>query len=250
MKIAGRHEMDRLAIRVHYDWGVKSFPVSTAPCFLKEEIMSTIVEKMPEQVGKGYITVRREDTGEIIWEAENVITNTVKWLFARLAANVLPTDPAPPYIQGHEPQYGIWGLALGTGDPSWAPQTQPVETPTQTALITEVKRKPLSSIRFVDGSFIPLAGFSLKVDFQTIINATTDSLIGIGIREMGLIGGGTIPAPGPTNMLTAPYFNPADTSGPGGGPSVNTVILINYKTLPPLILPSGVNIIFSWVLTF
>jgi hypothetical protein len=58
-------------------------------------------------------------------------------------------------------------------------------------------------------------------------------------------------------MLTAPFFN--------GNPSsyvnpvtqqVNvtamqqTVILINYKTLPPLNLPPGINIIFSWIFQF
>jgi hypothetical protein len=204
-----------------------------------------ISEHMPQMICKGRIVARREDTGEVIWSADNIIVNTVKWLFARLAANVNPNDPAPPYQQGHEPLYGIWGLALGTGSPSWAPETQPVETPTQTALIAEVLRKPLSQVRYVDSNFNPLAIFSLQVDFQTVVNATTDNLTGVGIREMGLIGGGTFTAPGPTNMLTAPYFDPTALT-----PNMNSVILVNYKTLPPLILPAGVNIIFSWILSF
>ena len=207
------------------------------------------VEQIPSQIGKGHIRAIRQDNGQVIWEAENVITNTTKWLFARLAANIIPGDAAPPYTQGHEVLYGIWGLALGTGSPSWAPETQPVETPTQTALITEVKRKPLSQVQYVDSNFNPLPGFSLQVDFQTVVNATTDGLTGVGIREMGLISGGTVLGSTPTNMLTAPYFNPADTSL-DGGPNVNSVVLVNYKTLPPLILPSGVNIIFSWILSF
>jgi hypothetical protein len=32
--------------------------------------------------------------------------------------------------------------------------------------------------------------------------------------------------------------------------ALDTVVLINYKTLPPLPLPPGINLIFSWVLTF
>jgi hypothetical protein len=212
-----------------------------------------LVERMPDQIQAGRFQIKREDTGEVLYEDHNIITNTVKWLFAYLMANYTPGEtftPQQPYQQGQAqgPLYGIWGLALGTGSPTWAPQTQPAETPTQTALISQVLRKPLSSINYVDANFNPLGKFTLQVDFQTVINATTDNLIGVGIREMGLIGGGTFN--GPTNMLTAPYFNPLDTSGPGGGPSVNSVILINYKTLPPLILPSGVNIIISWVLSF
>lgn len=211
-----------------------------------------LTEQMADQIQSGRFQIRREDTGEVLYQDDNVITNTVKWLFAFLMANYFPGEPftpQQPFKQGHGPLYGIWGLALGTGSPTWAPQTQPAETPTQTALISQVLRKPLSSINYVDTNFNPQSKFTLQVDFQTVINATTDNLIGVGIREMGLIGGGEFNSPD-SDMLTAPYFNPADTSGPGGGPTMNSVILINYKTLPPLILPSGVNIIFSWVLSF
>lgn len=214
-----------------------------------EKKPSILADKTTEQIKKGAIIIRREDTGEILFEDHNIITNTVKYLFARLMANFSPGDVNVPFTQGHEPLYGVWGLALGTGSPNWAPQTQPVETPTQTALITPVLRKPLGQISFVDQSFNPVSEFTLQVNFQTTINATTDGLIGVGIREMGLIGGGTNVG-GPTNMVTAPFFNPQDVSGPGGGPSMNSVVLVNYKTLPPLVLPGGVNVIFSWILSF
>jgi hypothetical protein len=212
------------------------------------------LERLPDPVGKGTLRITREDTGEILFEDDNIITNTVKWLFALLMSNYAPGQaftPQQPYQQGEGQGalFGIWGLALGTGSPTWAPQTQPAETPTQTALISQVLRKPLSVIQFVDSNYNPLDTFSLQIDFQTTINATTDNLVGVGIREMGLIGGGQYGSPN-TDMLTAPYFSPSDTSGPGGGPSMNSVVLINYKTLPPLILPSGVNIIFSWILSF
>jgi hypothetical protein len=204
---------------------------------------------------RGHIRIMREDTGEILFEEKNVIVNTVKWLFARLMAESSGAlsgatgNPSYPNI----PQFGIWGLALGAGDNSWPPETQPVETPEQTALISEFKRKQCSKIRYVDSELNPITGLSLQVDFQTIVNATTDNILQ-PIREMGLIGGGTstttaLPAPFTVTPVTdlsnplTPYFDP-------NSPSLDSVILINYKTLPPLPLPPGINLIFSWVLSF
>jgi hypothetical protein len=219
----------------------------------KIDLGTDIVDMKPAKIN---IRVINAESGEVLWTGHNIIVNVVKWLFARLMANALPNSPAPPYtlgstqpIQAADPLYGIWGLALGAGSPSWAPETQPDPSPVQTALIAEFLRKPLSRINYVDVNFNPLNQFSTMVDFQTTVNATTDNITQ-GIREMGLIGGGTIVDPNngnnPTNMLTAPYFNPASTPpGPAG-----SVVLVNYKTLPPLILPAGVDIIFSWVLSF
>jgi hypothetical protein len=199
-------------------------------------------------IAEANVSVKREDTGEVLYEAHNVIVNVSKWLFARLMANVNPNDPNPPYQQGHEALYGIWGLAFGAGDPSWAPETQPDPTPAQTQLVAQFLRKKLSRVNFVDSNQNPLNTLSTIVDFQTTINATTDN-ISQAIREMGLIGGGTFGSNPPstqTDMQQAPYFNP---SAVPPGPA-NSVVLINYLTLPPLILPPGVNIIISWVLAF
>src|SRR5271168_4986363 len=208
-----------------------------------------MVDMKPAKIN---IRVLNAKTGEVLWTGHNIIVNVVKFLFARLMANALPNAPAVPYTLGEagvsaDPLYGIWGLAVGAGSPSWAPETQPDPSPVQTALIAEFLRKPLSRINYVDANFNPLAQFSTMVDFQTTVNATTDNITQ-GIREMGLIGGGTIVGAGaqPTNMLTAPYFNP-QAAPPGPADSVT---LVNYKTLPPLILPAGVDIIFSWILSF
>jgi hypothetical protein len=198
------------------------------------------------------IRVIRGDNGEVLWQGHNIIVNVVRWLFARLMANALPNAPTVPYTLGEggvsaDPLYGIWGLAIGAGSPSWAPETQPDPSPVQTALISEFLRKPLSKINYVDVNFNPVNQFSTMVDFQTTVNATTDNITQ-SIREMGLIGGGTLVGAGgqPTNMTNAPYFNPAATPP---GPA-DSVVLVNYKTLPPLILPAGVDIIFSWILSF
>jgi hypothetical protein len=218
-------------------------------------------EKVPQGIVSGRLRVLRADTKEVVYEDPNIIVNVVKYLFARMMANTLPgagsvnAGPVPLGNLGAggtpigDPLYGVWGLALGTGDPSWSPDTQPVETAVQTALITQVLRKQLSSVNYTDVNFNPVTYYTNIVDFQTTVNATTDNLNQVGIREMGLIGGGTLGAAPPgtdTNMLTAPYWNPALTPP---GPA-NSVVLINYKTLPPLILPPEVDMIFSWVLTF
>jgi hypothetical protein len=212
-------------------------------------------------IAKGHIRVMRADNKEVLYEEKNIIVNVVSSLFARIMANTLPgagsvnAGPVPLGNLGAgstpvgDPLYGVWGLALGTGDPSWSPDTQPVETATQTALITQVLRKALSTVNYVDVNLNPISIYSNMVDFQTTVNATTDGLNQVGIREMGLIGGGTLGSTPPgtdTNMLTAPYWNPSlNPPGPA-----NSVTLINYKTLPPLILPPEVDMIFSWVLTF
>lgn len=198
------------------------------------------------------IRVKRADTGEVLWQGHNVIVNVIKWLFSRLMANALPNAPAVPYTFGEtgvsaDPLYGIWGLALGAGSPSWAPETQPDPSPVQTSLIAEFLRKHLSRINYVDVNFNPVNQFSTIVDFQTTVNATTDNITQ-AIREMGLIGGGTLVGAGgqPTNMQTAPYFNP-NLTPPG---PADSIVLCNYFTLPPLILPAGVDIIFSIILSF
>jgi hypothetical protein len=220
-----------------------------------------MAEQVPVQIATGHIRVMRKDTGEILYEDKNIIVNVVKSLFARLMANTLPgagSVNAGPVLLGNlgagstpigDPLYGVWGLALGTGDPSWSPDTQPIETAVQTALITQVLRKQLSTVNYVDTNFNPITHFSNIVDFQTTVNATTDNLNQVGIREMGLIGGGTLgnaPPGTDTNMLTAPYWNP---TLPSPGPA-NSVVLVNYKTTPPLILPPEVDMIFSWILQF
>jgi hypothetical protein len=197
------------------------------------------------------ISISREDTGEVLYTAHNTITNTIKTLFARLMANVNPTDPSPPYTLGHEPLYSVWGLALGAGDPTWAPETQPQETPVQTSLVQEFIRKPLSAIHFVQpdtsGGWTAVNTISTYVDFQCVVNATTDNITS-SIREMALIGGGSVSQS--TNMLTAPYYTGTPSSYANVAAATNTVTMVNYKTLSPLLLPSGTNIIFSWVLSF
>jgi hypothetical protein len=192
-------------------------------------------ELMPRSL-RGEVTLFDVDHPEtVFYHKKNVIVNGVSFLFARLMSNPL------------EPLAGVWGLAVGaggTGANGWSANTQPDPTSSQIAMVSEIKRKQLFSATNLDVNGNPTTALTTTVNFLTTLNATTDG-ISVPIREMGLIGGGTtLPANGgPTNMLTAPYFDPAN-------PAANTVILINYLTLPPFILPPNISLGIGWKLSF
>ena len=185
---------------------------------------------------RGKVTLFDADNpAHVYFHKKNVIVNGVSFLFGRLLAS------------NTEPLAGVWGLSVGqggTGGQGWSSSQQPDPTSTQTAMVSEVKRKQLTSYTYLDTNGNPTASLTTSIQFLTVLNATTDG-ISVPIREMGLIGGGTTNTAngGPTNMLTAPYFNPAS-------PAENTVLLINYLTLPPFILPPSVNMGIGWVLDF
>ena len=92
---------------------------------------------------------------------------------------------------------------------------------------------------------IPNGGYSNMVDFQTVLNSVNDN-INTPIRELGLIGGGKTGGLD-LGLKATPFFN---SSSQDNINKTDTALLINYKTLPPLVLPAGINFIFSWVLTF
>ncbi len=201
---------------------------------------------------KGHIRVFEKDNPKKVYlDLDNVICQTTSSLAARLFAGNTNLS------LGFEPAFGIWGLAVGSGNPSWPSNSQPDATATQTALFAEVLRKRCSFIRFVDANLNPVTGYSNTVDFQTTLNATTDNIT-VPLRELGLIGGGSTSQIPTTNMLTAPYWVPPDPANPqnnwpavSNGPgNPDSVTLINYKTLNPLVMPSGVSLIFAWSLSF
>lgn len=175
---------------------------------------------------------QQSDPSAVLFEKKNVITTNTKFLFARLMSDFIPSA---------SPSYGVWGLAVGAGHPNWPDTNYPSPEATQWNIITELKRKRLNTVRFVDADLNPLPSgqYSNIVDFQTVLNATNDA-IETPIRELALIGGGTTG----TDMLTAPFFNESTPS------ELDSVVMINYLTLPPLRLPDGINFIFSWILEF
>jgi hypothetical protein len=196
-------------------------------------------EGMPKlsQVLKGAVRVYPlASPKETIYQRKNVIVQGVSFLFAQLLSN------------SAGPVAGVWGLAVGAGGSSgsggWSPTTQPDPTATQIAMVSEIKRKQLQQVQYLDTNANPTTTITTLVNFQTVLNATTDNIT-TPIREMGLIGGGTtlVGAGGPTNMLTAPYFNPT-------APVANSITLINYITTPSFILPAGIDMGVDWEIQF
>ena len=185
---------------------------------------------------KGRVTIYEHDRPEnVLYQRQNVICAGISYLFARLLTN------------SADPVAGVWGLALGSGGVNvagWSASEQPDPTAVQTAMVAEIKRKAITNTTYIDGNGNPTTALTTKVEFTTIFNATSDNVT-LPIREMGLIGGGTTLAAngGPTAMLTAPYFSPT-------APEANSIVLVNYITTPPLILPASVNLAFAWQLSF
>ena len=206
-------------------------------------------ETVPPPIRKGRIRVYREDNGEVLYRDDNVITNVSRWLFSTFMATGIPDPSTTLTPTAYPPLYGVWGLALGSGSPAWAALSQPVETAAQTSMVQEIGRIQLSRVNFVDSTFAPVNTLLTNVDFQTTVNATVNNITQ-GIREMGLIGGGNTHDMGGYTMQTAPYFSGDVTQYASVLKSQQTVILLNYRTLPPLLLPPGVNVIFSWIFQF
>lgn len=182
---------------------------------------------------RGEIWIREaQDPSRVMFHDHNVIVLGVKHFFARM------------FVSLGEPCWSVWGLALGAGDPSWPSTVQPDATPVQDRIISPLIRKPISKIQFVDENLDPSSTDTNRVSYQTIINATTDNLTA-PVREMGLLGGGTKVANGGTGTdpVTAPFWDPTTKDR-------DSVVLINYKTLPPLMFPAGVNFLVEWVLQF
>jgi hypothetical protein len=182
---------------------------------------------------KGHIKIYElVNPGRVLFEQDNLIVNSSAYLFARLLANSL------------EPAFGVWGLAIGaggSGSNGWSATQQPDPVPTDSALVSEIMRKRFTSASFLDVNGNPTSNFTTTVLFQTVLNATTDN-IQVPIREMGLIGGGTNVGT-PTNMTTAPYFDPTNPAAQPG-----SVILINYKTLAAFYLPAQTSVAIDWSL--
>lgn len=182
-------------------------------------------EQMPIEI-EGHIKIyHKDDPSIVLFDEHNVIVTTVKSLFARLMAD------------SSEPAYGVWGLAIGSGDSAWL-DNPPAATNTQWQLQNELKRKQRFVTRFLDSLGNPTTAMTTTIEIQTLFNATNDNITG-PIREMGLIGGGKS---GVTNMLTAPYWDPL-VANP------NSVTLINYKTLPTFTMPASIDLVFSWSLS-
>ncbi len=188
--------------------------------------------------------------GEVFWVMEdhttgkitrghfkNIITLDASILIARLMKG---TGSAVPHQS--EPNFGVYALAVGTGNISWNLQNPSPATNTQRSLYNELARKAIQTTQFIasDGS---LSGVPTNVvDFITTF-AETEA---VGpIAEMGLLGGDINPVLSITNPVLPPNGEYDPTVSLTG---LDT--LVNYLTFPVINKPATATLSWTWRLTF
>lgn len=175
----------------------------------------------------------RQEKGHL----KNVVTRDASVLIARLVKGT-----GTPTAHISEPNFGIYALAVGTGDPNWDPLSPPPATVNQRSLWNELGRKAIQSTQFVDGDGSVSSVPTGVVDFITTFSESE----AVGpLTEMGLLGGDIS-----TNMsVSNPVLPP---NGPYD-PAFNLVgkdILVNYITFPVISKPATSTLTWVWRLHF
>lgn len=186
--------------------------------------------------GEIFWKLRCSRTGVLLDEGhiKNVVTLDASILIARLMKST-----ATPNLS--EPSFGVFALAVGTGDVGWDPLNPPTATDTQRSLYNELARKQITNSDFITSSGT-ISGIPTKVvDYTTTFSEA--EAVG-ALVEMGLLGGDV-----DTNMaVTNPIL-------PANGPYVDTVdvvgkdILVNYLTFPVISKPANSTLTWTWRLT-
>lgn len=188
-------------------------------------------------------------TGEIFWELRdgktgelqdsghfrNVVTKDASILVARLMKS-------PPTPNVSEPSFGVFALAVGTGDVGWDPLNPPVATNTQRSLYNELARKQVSVSDFIDSGGA-ISGIPTNVvDFTTTFSEA--EAVG-ALTEMGLLGGDV-----DTNMAILNPILPPNGLYDATVDVVGKDTLVNYKTFPVINKPATSTLTWTWRLTF
>ncbi len=181
--------------------------------------------------GDVFITLRDGITGEIQEEREvrNLVVLDASILIARLLKN------------SQEPPFGIFALAIGTGDVGWNPMSPPAATNTQRALYSELSRKTFSNTQFIDSGGLPSAIPTKVVDYTTVF--TQSEAVG-PLVEMGLIGGNIS-----SNLAVK---NPVSPPNGAYDPTVDLTTketMINYLTFAVINKPATSTMSIVWRLT-
>jgi hypothetical protein len=188
--------------------------------------------------------------GEVLWtltdtvtgavtrgRRKNVVTLDASVLLARLMKGT-----GTPTVHVTEPNFGVFALAVGTGDPNWDPLSPPPATVSQRALWNELGRKAIQSTAFIDGDGVISAVPTSTVDFITTFSESE----AVGpLTEMGLIGGDIS-----TNMAVV---NPVLPPNGPYDPTFNLVgkdTLVNYITFPVISKPATSTLQWVWRLHF
>ncbi len=192
----------------------------------------------------------RSPKGEIFWELtdtrtgqvtkghiQNVVTLDASILLARFMKGTGTANP-----NQCEPKFGVFALAVGTGDVGWQPLNPPPATNTQRSLFNELARKQVASTSFITSGGSISGVPTNVVDF----NFTFAESEAVGaLTEMGLVGGDLS-----SNMsIRNPVLPPNGTYDP----TINLVgkdMLVNYVTFPVISKPATSTLSWTWRLTF
>jgi len=184
--------------------------------------------------GEIFWTLRNSSTGETeSGHMKNVVT-----LDASLLIAALLKGPSAPIPHVSEPSFGIYALAVGTGDIGWDLQDPPPGNNLQRSLYNEIGRKQIQSATFIDAGGNPVAYRTNVIDFTTVFSET--EAVGPW-TEMGLIGGDVdtnMSIRNPVLPPNGPYDPTVDTSG------LDT--LVNYKTFKVINKPLGSTLLWVW----
>lgn len=199
----------------------------------------------------GEMTVFNETTlklfsGEIFWElchqngtvetghVKNIVTLDAGILLARLMKS-------PAIANVSEPAFGIFALAVGTGDVGWDPLNPPPATITQRSLYNELARKQIASSNFITAGGTISGVPTNKVDFTTIFSEA--EAVG-ALTEMGLVGGDIN-----TNMAIRNPVLPPNGTYDATVDLVGKDTLVNYVTFPVINKPPTSTLRLTWRIT-
>ena len=199
----------------------QSFTNSESYCKIKGEIFYELKDSVTGYLERGHL--------------QNIVTLDAGLLIARLMKST-----ATPNIS--EPAFGIYALAVGTGDAGWNPMNPPPANVFQRSLYSEIARKAASSSSFID-SVGAVSGVPTNVvDFNFIFSESE----AVGpLTEMGLIGGDCS-----TNMAVRNPVMPPNGSYDSTVDVVGKDALCNYITFPVINKPATSTLTWTWRLTF
>ena len=176
-------------------------------------------------------TGRLQDEGHL----KNVVTKDASILVARLMKGT-----ATPNLS--EASFGVFALAVGTGDVGWDPLNPPGATDTQRSLYNELARKQVTNSDFITSTGT-ISGIPTKVvDFTTTFSES--EAVG-ALTEMGLLGGDV-----DTNMAVLNPVLPPNGTYDDTVDLVGKDTLVNYLTFGAISKPATSTLTWTWRLTF
>jgi len=199
-------------------------------------LINLAVDKYPRERMRGecFWVLRDTATGQ---ETHGHVKNVVTLDASILLATFMKGTGAPvPNVC--VPSFGIYALAVGTGDVSWNPMAPPPPTITQRSLFNELARKQVASTSFIDEGGVISGVRTHIVDFTTTY--TEAEAVG-PLTEMGLLGGDIDPIMTNRNPILPPngsYDPTVDTTGKD--------ILVNYVTFPAINKPATSTLSWTW----